>query len=103
MPGAGPRLPRGARQASRPDPLPRRTPASPASWTEYQRLLAAGVRPPAAAILATGTPRPTTDETAYWRQLARGQRPTAAAQAAHAAAQRARRLRRNDLSRRLAR
>lgn len=90
-PDTGPGSPRGAHQVSRPDPPPRRTPTSPASWTEYQRLLAVGVRPAAAAILATGAPRPATDETAYWRQRARGQRPTAAAQAAHAAAQRKRR------------
>lgn len=85
------RRPRGARGTGLPALLPRRTPASPASWTEYRRLLAVGVRPTAAAILATGTPRPANDEAAYWRQLARHQPPTAAARAAHAAAQRERR------------
>lgn len=90
-PAAGSGLPRGAHQVSRPDPLPRRTPTSPASWTEYQRLLTAGVGPAAAATLATGAPRLAVDEAAYWRQLARRQPTTAAARAAHAAAQRERR------------
>lgn len=74
-----------------PAPLPRRTSTSRASWIEYQRLLAAGVRPTAAVILATGAPRPATDETAYWRQLARHQPTTPDTRSAHAAAQRGRR------------
>lgn len=74
-----------------PAPPPRRTPTSRASWTEYQRLLTAGVHPAAATILATGTPPPTTDETAYWRHLANHRTPRPEARAAHAAAQRARR------------
>jgi hypothetical protein len=51
----------------------RRAPIRPsthrASWTEYQRLLTAGVNPTTAAVLASGQPRPD-DERAYWRQLA---------------------------------
>jgi hypothetical protein len=61
-----------------------------ASWTEYQRLLTAGVNPTTAALLATGQPRPD-DERAYWRQLAHGIPTTPATRAAHAAAQRQRR------------
>jgi hypothetical protein len=61
-----------------------------ASWTEYQRLLTAGVNPATAAVLAAGRPR-RDDERAYWRQLARGTPTTAATRAAHAAAQRRRR------------
>jgi hypothetical protein len=61
-----------------------------ASWTEYQRLLTAGVTPATAAVLAAGRPRPD-DERAYWRQLARGTPTTPTTRAAHAAAQRQRR------------
>jgi hypothetical protein len=74
-------------------PTPR-APARPlahrASWTEYQRLLTAGVNPTTAAILATGQPPPD-NERAYWRQLARGTPTTPETRAAHAAAQRQRR------------
>ena len=74
-------------------PTPR-APARPlahrASWTEYQRLLTAGVNPTTAAILATGQPQPD-DEHAYWRQLARGTPTTPTTRAAHATAQRQRR------------
>jgi hypothetical protein len=72
----------------------RRAPARPttgrASWTEYQRLLTAGVNPTTAAILATGQPHPD-DERAYWRQLAHRTPTTPETRAAHAAAQRQRR------------
>jgi hypothetical protein len=61
-----------------------------ASWTEYQRLLTAGVNPTAAAVLAAGRLRPD-DERTYWRQLAHGTPTTPATRAAHAAAQRRRR------------
>src|SRR3954447_16936562 len=61
-----------------------------ASWTEYQRLLTAGVNPTTAAILATGHPPPD-DERAYWRQLAHHTPTTPATRAAHATAQRQRR------------
>ena len=71
-----------------------REPARPnihrASWTEYQRLLTAGVIPATAAVLAAGRPQPD-DERAYWRQLAHGTPTTPATRAAHAAAQRRRR------------
>ena len=74
-------------------PTPR-APARPlahrASWTEYQRLLTAGVNPTTAAILATGQPQPD-DERAYWRQLAHRTLTTPTTRAAHAAAQRQRR------------
>jgi hypothetical protein len=51
---------------------PIRPSTHPASWTEHQRLLTAGVNPTTAAVLASGqSPRPD-DERAYWRQLARG-------------------------------
>jgi hypothetical protein len=62
-----------------------------ASWTEYQRLLTAGVNPTTAAVLATGRPSRPDDERAYWRQLAHGTPTTPATRAAHAAAQRQRR------------
>jgi hypothetical protein len=69
----------------------RRAPARPttgrASWTEYQRLLTAGVNPTTAAILATGQPHPD-DERAYWRQLAHRTPTTSITRAAHATAQR---------------
>ena len=75
-------------------PPTRRAPARPntarASWTEYQRLLTAGVNPTTAAILATGQPQPD-DERAYWRQLAHSTPTTPTTRAAHAAAQRQRR------------
>ena len=61
-----------------------------ASWTEYQRLLTAGVNPTTAALLATGQPRPD-DEHAYWRQLAHHTPTTPQTRAAHATAQRQRR------------
>src|SRR3954467_11180472 len=61
-----------------------------ASWTEYQRLLTAGVNPTTAAILATGQPPPD-DERAYWRQLAHGTPTPPTTRAAHATAQRQRR------------
>jgi hypothetical protein len=71
-----------------------RAPARPttgrASWTEYQRLLTAGVNPTTAAILATGQPHPD-DEHAYWRHLAHGTPTTPTTRAAHATAQRQRR------------
>ncbi len=71
-----------------------REPARPttgrASWTEYQRLLTAGVNPTTAALLATGQPRPD-DEHAYWRQLAHRTPTTPATRAAHATAPRHRR------------
>jgi hypothetical protein len=74
-------------------PTPR-APARPlahrASWTEYQRLLTAGVNPTTAAILATGQPHPD-DERAYWRQLAHHTPTTPTTRAAHATAQRQRR------------
>ena len=60
-----------------------------ASWTEYQRLLTAGVNPTAAAVLASGQPR-ADDERAYWRQLARS---TPTTPTTRAAAQRQRRAR----------
>jgi len=75
-------------------PTDRRAPTRPttgrASWTEYQRLLTAGVNPTTAAILATGQPQPD-DERAYWRQLAHRTLTTPTTRAAHAAAQRQRR------------
>jgi hypothetical protein len=75
-------------------PTDRREPARPntgrASWTEYQRLLTAGVNPTTAAILATGQPHPD-DEHAYWRQLAHHTPTTPTTRAAHATAQRQRR------------
>jgi hypothetical protein len=61
-----------------------------ASWTEYQRLLTAGVNPTTAALLAAGQPRPD-DERAYWRQLAHRTPTTPTTRAAHATAQRQRR------------
>jgi hypothetical protein len=71
-----------------------REPARPsihrASWTEYQRLLTAGVNTTTAAILATGQPHPD-DERAYWRQLAHRTPTTPETRAAHATAQRQRR------------
>ncbi len=69
---------------------PTRPSTARASWTEYQRLLAAGVNPTTAAVLAAGQPRPN-DERAYWRQLARGTPTTPTTPAAHATAQRQRR------------
>ena len=75
-------------------PPARRVPTRPttgrASWTEYQRLLTAGVNPTTAAILATGQPHPD-DEHAYWRQLAHHTPTTPTTRAAHATAQRQRR------------
>jgi hypothetical protein len=72
----------------------RRAPIRPsthrASWTEYQRLLTAGVNPTTAAVLASGQPRPD-DERAYWRQLAHRTPTTPATRAAHATAQQQRR------------
>jgi hypothetical protein len=62
-----------------------------ASWTEYQRLLTAGVTPATAAVLAAGQPPRPDDERAYWRQLARGTPTTPTTRAAHAEAQRRRR------------
>ena len=71
-----------------------RAPARPlahrASWTEYQRLLTAGVNPTTAAVLAAGRLRPD-DERTYWRQLAHRTPTTPATRDAHAAAQRQRR------------
>jgi hypothetical protein len=66
-----------------------------ASWTEYQRLLTAGVNPTTAAVLAAGRLRPD-DERAYWRQLARGTPTTPATRAAQ------RRRRRGFSNRRMA-
>jgi hypothetical protein len=75
-------------------PPAHRTPARPstdrASWTEYQRLLTAGVNPITAAVLASGRPRPD-DERSYWRQLAHRTPTTPTTRAAHATAQRQRR------------
>ncbi len=72
----------------------RRAPARPlahrASWTEYQRLLTAGVNPTTAALLAAGQPHPD-DEHAYWRQLAHHTPTPPETRAAHATAQRQRR------------
>jgi hypothetical protein len=77
--------------STHPEPTPaRHEPAQPsthrASWTEYQRLLTAGVNPTTAALLAAGQPRPD-DERTYWRQLAHH---TPTTRAAHATAQRQR-------------
>jgi hypothetical protein len=81
--------------STHPEPTPaRHEPAQPsthrASWTEYQRLLTAGVTPTTAALLAAGQPRPD-DERAYWRQLAHRTPTTPTTRAAHAEAQRQRR------------
>jgi hypothetical protein len=82
-------------------PSAHRAPTRPttgrASWTEYQRLLTAGVNPTTAAILATGQPRPD-DERAYWRQLAHRTPTTPTTRAAHATAQRQRRRARETRS-----
>jgi hypothetical protein len=60
------------------------------SWSEYERLIRAGVNRRAAMVLALGAGRPE-DERAYWRSIARGRRPTPGQCAAHAHAQQARR------------
>jgi hypothetical protein len=70
--------------------VPTRSSPDRASWTEYQRLLTAGVNPTTAAVLAAGHPRPD-DERTYWRQLAHGIPTTPTTRAAHATAQRQRR------------
>jgi hypothetical protein len=70
--------------------VPPRPSPDRASWTEYQRLLTAGVNPTTAAVLASGRPR-LDDEHTYWRQLAQGLPTTPEARAAHATAQRQRR------------
>ena len=70
--------------------VPPRPSPDRASWTEYQRLLTAGVNPTTAALLATGQPPPD-NERAYWRQLAHHTPTTPQTRAAHATAQRQRR------------
>jgi hypothetical protein len=77
--------------------MPARSHTDRASWTEYRRLLTAGVNPITAAVLATGQPRPD-DERAYWRQLAHRTPTTPEARTAHAAAQRQRRRARSVTS-----
>jgi hypothetical protein len=81
--------------STHPQPTPpQHEPARPsthrASWTEYQRLLTAGVTPTTAALLAAGQPRPD-DERSYWRQLAHHIPTAPTTRAAHAEAQRQRR------------
>ena len=74
---------------ARPAGAPHRRALRGGPLAEYLRLVAAGVSPEAASVLAPG---PFADlERAYWRLSRRGARPTPEQCAAHAAAQNYRR------------